>query len=63
MKPSPPCNLSVSNSEELSSILKLTWANPLINMFIGLKYDIQYRARDAAAWSQVPTPPWRSESL
>lgn len=54
VKPVPPHNVSVSNSEELSSILKLTWVNSSIDKFIGLKYDIQYRARGTAAWSQVP---------
>ncbi|XP_016055271.1 PREDICTED: interleukin-6 receptor subunit beta isoform X2 [Miniopterus natalensis] len=54
VKPNPPHNLSVSNSEELSSILKLTWINSGINRFIGLKYDIQYRTRGTSAWSQIP---------
>uniref|UniRef100_A0A8I3QPC9 Interleukin-6 receptor subunit beta n=1 Tax=Canis lupus familiaris TaxID=9615 RepID=A0A8I3QPC9_CANLF len=54
VKPSPPHNLSVSNSEELSSILKLTWINSSIQGFIGLKYNIQYRTRDASTWSQIP---------
>ncbi|KAM5328869.1 interleukin-6 receptor subunit beta [Glossophaga mutica] len=54
VKPNPPHNLSVSNSEELSSILKLTWVNPSITSFIRLKYDIQYRTRGASAWNQVP---------
>ncbi|XP_054571341.1 interleukin-6 receptor subunit beta [Eptesicus fuscus] len=54
VKPIPPRNVSVSHSEELSSILKLTWVNSGINKFIGLKYDIQYRARGTAAWSQIP---------
>lgn len=57
MKPVPPRNVSVSSSEELSSILKLTWVNSSIDKFIGLKYDIQYRARGTAAWSQVPALP------
>ncbi|CAK6444084.1 unnamed protein product [Pipistrellus nathusii] len=54
VKPVPPRNVSVSSSEELSSILKLTWVNPSINKFISLKYDIQYRARGTAAWTQIP---------
>ncbi|XP_006761880.1 PREDICTED: interleukin-6 receptor subunit beta [Myotis davidii] len=54
VKPVPPRNVSVSSSEELSSILKLTWVNSSIDKFIGLKYDIQYRARGTAAWSQIP---------
>lgn len=57
VKPVPPLNVSVSSSEELSSILKLTWVNPSINKFISLKYDIQYRARGTAAWTQVPALP------
>uniref|UniRef100_A0A8C7AUQ0 Interleukin-6 receptor subunit beta n=1 Tax=Neovison vison TaxID=452646 RepID=A0A8C7AUQ0_NEOVI len=54
VKPNPPHNLSVSNSEELSSILKLTWINSSIQDFIRLKYNIQYRTRDASVWSQIP---------
>lgn len=54
VKPNPPHNLSVSSSEELSSILKLTWVNPSIMNFMSLKYDIQYRARGATAWTQIP---------
>ncbi|XP_030177014.1 interleukin-6 receptor subunit beta isoform X2 [Lynx canadensis] len=54
VKPNPPHNLSVSNSEELSSILKLTWINSSIQSFIRLKYNIQYRTRDASIWSQIP---------
>ncbi|XP_054431324.1 interleukin-6 receptor subunit beta [Pteronotus mesoamericanus] len=54
VKPNPPRNLSVSSSEELSSILKLTWINPNIMAIMGLKYDIRYRTRDAPAWSQIP---------
>ncbi|XP_025779877.1 interleukin-6 receptor subunit beta isoform X3 [Puma concolor] len=54
VKPNPPHNLSVSNSEELSSILKLTWINSSIQSFIRLKYNIQYRTRDASTWSQIP---------
>uniref|UniRef100_A0A7N5JWF1 Interleukin-6 receptor subunit beta n=1 Tax=Ailuropoda melanoleuca TaxID=9646 RepID=A0A7N5JWF1_AILME len=54
VKPNPPHNLSVSNSEELSSILKLTWINSSIQGFIRLKYNIQYRTRDSSIWSQIP---------
>nr|XP_003408091.1 interleukin-6 receptor subunit beta isoform X2 [Loxodonta africana] len=54
VKPNPPHNLSVRNSEELSSILKLAWINPSIKTFIGLKYNIQYRTKDASTWSQIP---------
>uniref|UniRef100_A0A8C0CMM0 Fibronectin type-III domain-containing protein n=1 Tax=Balaenoptera musculus TaxID=9771 RepID=A0A8C0CMM0_BALMU len=54
LKPNPPHNLSVSNSEELSSILKLTWINSSIKSFIRLKYNIQYRTRDASTWNQIP---------
>lgn len=54
VKPNPPRNLSVSNSEELSSILKLTWINPSIKSVIRLKYNIQYRTKDASTWSQIP---------
>ncbi|KAM4875991.1 interleukin-6 receptor subunit beta [Thomomys bottae] len=54
VKPSSPYNLSVSNSEELSTILQLTWINPNIEEVIGLKYDIHYRTRDASTWSQIP---------
>uniref|UniRef100_A0A8D2B5W0 Interleukin 6 cytokine family signal transducer n=1 Tax=Sciurus vulgaris TaxID=55149 RepID=A0A8D2B5W0_SCIVU len=54
LKPNPPRNLSVSNSEELSSILKLTWINPSINSVIRLKYNILYRTKDASTWSQIP---------
>ncbi|XP_008689629.1 interleukin-6 receptor subunit beta isoform X3 [Ursus maritimus] len=54
VKPNPPHNLSVSNSEELSSILKLTWINSSIQGFIRLKYNIQYRTRDASIWNQIP---------
>lgn len=54
VKPNPPHNLSVINSEELSSILKLTWTNPSIKSVIRLKYNIQYRTKDASTWSQIP---------
>uniref|UniRef100_A0A8C5Z7B5 Interleukin-6 receptor subunit beta n=1 Tax=Marmota marmota marmota TaxID=9994 RepID=A0A8C5Z7B5_MARMA len=54
VKPNPPRNLSVSNSEELSSILKLSWINPSIKSVIRLKYNIQYRTKDASTWSQIP---------
>ncbi|XP_005604312.1 interleukin-6 receptor subunit beta isoform X2 [Equus asinus] len=54
VKPNPPHNLSVSNSEELSSILKLTWIDSSIKTFIRLKYNIQYRTKDASTWSQIP---------
>lgn len=54
VKPNPPHNLSVSNSEELSSILKLTWINPSITNVMRLKYDIHYKTKDASAWSQIP---------
>uniref|UniRef100_A0A8C8ZS09 Interleukin 6 cytokine family signal transducer n=1 Tax=Prolemur simus TaxID=1328070 RepID=A0A8C8ZS09_PROSS len=54
LKPNAPHNLSVSNSEELSSILKLTWINSNIKNVIRLKYDIQYRTKGASAWSQIP---------
>lgn len=54
VKPSPPRNLSVSNSEELSSILKLSWINPNIKSVIRLKYNIQYRIKDASTWNQIP---------
>nr|KAF6440780.1 interleukin 6 signal transducer [Rousettus aegyptiacus] len=54
LKPNPPRNLSVSNSEELSSILKLTWINASLMGFINLKYNIQYRTKDASTWSQIP---------
>lgn len=65
VKPNPPHNLSVSSSEELSSILKLTWVNPSITSFMSLKYDIQYRARGASAWTQVrrASSVWESPSL
>uniref|UniRef100_A0A5F9DT88 Interleukin 6 cytokine family signal transducer n=1 Tax=Oryctolagus cuniculus TaxID=9986 RepID=A0A5F9DT88_RABIT len=54
LKPSPPRNLSVSNSEELSSILKLSWINPNIKSVIRLKYNIQYRIKDDSTWNQIP---------
>uniref|UniRef100_A0A8D1VD38 Interleukin-6 receptor subunit beta n=2 Tax=Sus scrofa TaxID=9823 RepID=A0A8D1VD38_PIG len=54
VKPNPPHNLSVSNSEELSSILKLTWINSSIRNFIRLKYNIQYRTKAASTWNQIP---------
>ncbi|XP_060047039.1 interleukin-6 receptor subunit beta isoform X1 [Erinaceus europaeus] len=54
VKPNPPQNLSVSNSEELSTILKLTWLNSNILDFLILKYSIEYRTKDASAWSQIP---------
>lgn len=54
VKPNPPQNLSVSNSEELSTILKLTWLNSNILDFLILKYNIEYRTKDASAWSQIP---------
>lgn len=54
VKPSPPRNLSVSNSEELSSILKLSWINPNIKSVIRLKYNIQYRIKDDSTWNQIP---------
>lgn len=54
VKPNPPYNLSVTNSEELSSILKLTWINSSVQEFLRLKYSIQYRTKDASTWSQVP---------
>ncbi|ELW65681.1 Interleukin-6 receptor subunit beta, partial [Tupaia chinensis] len=54
VKPSAPRNLSVSNSEELSSILKLAWSNPYFKTVARLKYNIQYRTKDASVWSQIP---------
>ncbi|XP_006874714.1 PREDICTED: interleukin-6 receptor subunit beta isoform X2 [Chrysochloris asiatica] len=54
VKPNPPRNLSIRYSEELSSILKLTWINPNIESFMSLKYNIQYRTKDASTWSQIP---------
>ncbi|XP_040833480.1 interleukin-6 receptor subunit beta isoform X1 [Ochotona curzoniae] len=54
VKPNPPHNLSVSNSEELSSILKLSWVNPSIKNVIRLKYNIQYRTKNASTWNQIP---------
>ncbi|XP_055459193.1 interleukin-6 receptor subunit beta isoform X1 [Psammomys obesus] len=54
VKPNPPHNLSVSNSEELSSILKLTWINSGFGGILRLKSDIQYRTKDASTWIQVP---------
>lgn len=54
VKPSPPRNLSVSNSEELSSILKLTWINSGFSNSLRLKSDIQYRTKDSSTWIQVP---------
>lgn len=53
VKPNPPHNLSVTNSEELSSILKLTWINSSVQSFIRLKYSIQYRTKDTSTWSEV----------
>ncbi|XP_008838604.1 interleukin-6 receptor subunit beta [Nannospalax galili] len=54
VKPNPPRNLTVNTSEEMSTILKLTWINPSIKNVIRLKYNIQYRTKDASTWSQVP---------
>ncbi|XP_051028195.1 interleukin-6 receptor subunit beta [Acomys russatus] len=54
VKPNPPHDLSVTNSEELSSILKLTWVNSGFGGIVSLKFDIQYRAKDASTWVQVP---------
>lgn len=54
VKPSPPHNLSVTNSEELSSILKLAWVNSGLDSILRLKSDIQYRTKDASTWIQVP---------
>ncbi|XP_034379200.1 interleukin-6 receptor subunit beta [Arvicanthis niloticus] len=54
VKPSPPHNLSVTNSEELSSILKLSWVNSGLGGDLRLKSDIQYRTKDASTWIQVP---------
>lgn len=54
VKPNPPHNLSVSNSEELSTILQLTWFNSNINDFLALKYNIEYRTKNASTWSQIP---------
>lgn len=54
VKPNPPHNLSVTNSEELSSILKLTWVNSGLGGILRLKSDIQYRTKDASTWIQVP---------
>lgn len=53
VKPSPPHNLSVSNSEELSSILTLTWINSGFSSSLRLKSDIQYRTKDSSTWIQV----------
>ncbi|KAI5939084.1 Interleukin-6 receptor subunit beta [Manis javanica] len=55
VKPNPPHNLSVTNSEELSSILKLTWINSSVQSFIRLKYSIQYRTKDTSTWSEIPS--------
>ncbi|XP_055278009.1 interleukin-6 receptor subunit beta isoform X1 [Moschus berezovskii] len=54
VKLNPPHILSVNNSKELSSILKLTWTDSRFKSFITLKYDIQYRTKDASTWNQVP---------
>ncbi|XP_055968047.1 interleukin-6 receptor subunit beta [Sorex fumeus] len=54
VKPNPPHNLSVTSSEELSSILKLTWINSSIQDFLRLKYSIQFRTKDSSTWIQVP---------
>ncbi|XP_028930090.1 interleukin-6 receptor subunit beta isoform X1 [Ornithorhynchus anatinus] len=54
VKFNPPDNLSVDRSEELPSILKLSWANPLPQLGISLKYNIRYRARNSTAWTQIP---------
>ncbi|XP_072461703.1 interleukin-6 receptor subunit beta isoform X2 [Notamacropus eugenii] len=50
----PPYNVTVSNSKEMSSILKVSWANPVDKPFEGLKYNIRYRARDASNWTLIP---------
>ncbi|XP_056680885.1 interleukin-6 receptor subunit beta isoform X6 [Monodelphis domestica] len=50
----PPHNLSVSNSKELSSILKVSWANPVNKPFDGLKYNIRYREKEASNWTLIP---------
>ncbi|XP_003782802.1 interleukin-6 receptor subunit beta [Otolemur garnettii] len=54
VKTNPPHNLSVSNSEELSSILKLTWINPNIKTVIRLKYNIHYKPEGALTWNEIP---------
>uniref|UniRef100_V9GX52 Interleukin 6 signal transducer n=1 Tax=Mus musculus TaxID=10090 RepID=V9GX52_MOUSE len=54
LKPTPPYNLSVTNSEELSSILKLSWVSSGLGGLLDLKSDIQYRTKDASTWIQVP---------
>uniref|UniRef100_A0A8C6H1D3 Interleukin-6 receptor subunit beta n=1 Tax=Mus spicilegus TaxID=10103 RepID=A0A8C6H1D3_MUSSI len=54
VKPTPPYNLSVTNSEELSSILKLSWVSSGLGGLLDLKSDIQYRTKDASTWIQVP---------
>ncbi|XP_074062939.1 interleukin-6 receptor subunit beta isoform X2 [Macrotis lagotis] len=50
----PPHNLSVSNSEEIPSILKVSWADPIDKPFDELKYNIRYRARDTTNWTEIP---------
>ncbi|XP_044519814.1 interleukin-6 receptor subunit beta isoform X1 [Gracilinanus agilis] len=50
----PPHNISVSNSKELSSILKVSWTNPDNKPFDGLKYNIRYRAKETSNWTLIP---------
>ncbi|XP_027719282.1 interleukin-6 receptor subunit beta isoform X2 [Vombatus ursinus] len=50
----PPYNVTVSNSKEISSILKVSWANPVDKPFEGLKYNIRYRTKDASDWTLIP---------
>ncbi|XP_068952584.1 interleukin-6 receptor subunit beta isoform X2 [Petaurus breviceps papuanus] len=50
----PPYNVTVSNSKEISSILKVSWANPVDKPFEGLKYNIRYRSSDASNWTLIP---------
>ncbi|XP_004703667.1 interleukin-6 receptor subunit beta isoform X2 [Echinops telfairi] len=53
VKPNPPSKLSVRNAE-LPSVLNLSWTNSNLEHFLRLKYNIQYRAKDAPTWSQIP---------
>lgn len=50
--PDPPYNLLVTFSKMIPTILRLSWVNS--NQLPQLKYIIQYKAKDASTWNQVP---------
>nr|XP_006139624.1 interleukin-6 receptor subunit beta isoform X2 [Pelodiscus sinensis] len=53
VKPLPPHNLIVS-SEDLPTVLKLSWDNQIETFEMELKFNIRYRMSDSPDWMEVP---------